>query len=321
MNRSFGNMPSVTFAWRIVRAMSASLVTVSVVDRADVATCTRMHNDRANSNIVMAQRAYRARLVHWLPMPDLYEIDAEFYDLIHDDHNDDTGLWLSFAGRTDLPVLEIGTGSGRIALELARRGHRVVGIDPSNAMLSLARQAAEEEAVDVSFIEGGSLDLALEQDHYGLIIIPADVFLYCSDGHEQIATLGALGKALAFNGVLAVDLPGPAQWLDDTTNGQPLLVFSGELEDGTHLDTWHVHEDDLAYQVRTLRVMYDLLGSDGILRRRQSEHLLRYVYRFEIEYLLKFADLALTDVYGDYELGPLTNESERMIVIARRTSG
>ena len=37
--------------------------------------------------------------------------------------------------------------------------------------------------------------------------------------------------------------------------------------------------------------------------------------------MLRFADLALTDVYGDYELGPLTNESERMIVIARRTTG
>lgn len=254
-------------------------------------------------------------------MPDLYEIDAEFYDLIHEGHDDDAGLWLSFAGRTDLPVLEIGTGSGRIALELARHGHKVVGIDPSGAMLRLARQAAEEEAVDVSFIEGTTLDLALEKDHYGLIVIPADVFLYCNDGHEQIATLGMLGEALAFNGVLAIDLPGPAQWLDDTTNGQPLLVFSGELEDGTHLDAWHVHEDDLALQVRTLRVMYDLLGEDGILRRRQSEHLLRYVYRFEIEYLLRFAGLALTDVYGDYELGPLTNESERMIVIARRTTG
>lgn len=254
-------------------------------------------------------------------MADLYALDAEFYDLIHDEHQDDTGLWLSFAGRTDLPVLEVGTGSGRIALQLARRGHKVVGIDPSNAMLRLARQAAEEEAVDIEYIEGTALDLALEPDHYGLVVIPADVFLYCEDGHEQLATLGVLAKALAFNGVLAVDLPGPALWLDASTNGQPLLVFSGELEDGTHLDTWHIVEDDLALQVRTLRVMYDLLGPDGILRRRQSEHLLRYVYRYEIEYLLRFAGLALTDVYGDYELGPLTNESERMIVIARRTSG
>lgn len=254
-------------------------------------------------------------------MPDLYGTDAEFYDLIHESHMDDAGLWLSFAGRTDRPVLEVGTGTGRIALELARRGHQVVGIDPSPAMLARARTAAEDEALYVQFIEGRAIDLALEEGHYGLIVIPADVFLYCADGEEQVATLGVLGRALAFNGILAVDLPGPALWLDDATNGQPVLVYSGELEDGTHLDTWHVHEDDLALQTRTLRVIYDLLGRDGTLRRRQSEHLLRYVYRFEAEYLAHLAGLQVTDVYGDYELGPLHGGSERMIVICRRTGG
>ncbi len=254
-------------------------------------------------------------------MSDLYTTDAEFYDLIHESHMDDTGLWLSFAGRTDRPVLEVGTGTGRIALELARRGHDVVGIDPSPAMLRIARRVAEDEALDVTFIEGRAVDLALEEGHYGLIVIPADVFLYCADGEEQVATLGVLAKALAFNGVLAIDLPGPALWLDDSANGQPLLVFSGELEDGTHLDTWHVHEDDLAMQTRTLRVMYDLLGRDGILRRRQSEHVLRYVYRFEAEYLAHLAGLQVTDVYGDYELGPLDGGSERMVVVCRGITG
>ena len=45
------------------------------------------------------------------------------------------------------------------------------------------------------------------------------------------------------------------------------------------------------------------------------------VARFEIEYLLQLSGLRLTDIYGDYELGPLTNESARMIVVGRRTQG
>jgi len=45
------------------------------------------------------------------------------------------------------------------------------------------------------------------------------------------------------------------------------------------------------------------------------------VYRFELEYLLDDSGLALSDVYGDYDLGPLTNDSERMIAIARRRDG
>lgn len=254
-------------------------------------------------------------------MPDAYATDARFYDAIHGDQRDDVGLWLSYAGRTDRPVLDVGCGTGRIALELSRAGHEVVGIDPSAAMLGVARQRAEDDALEVEFIEGRVIDLALEEGHYGLALLPADVFLYCADAEEQVATLALLGRCLQFNGLLAIDLPGPALWLDPATNGQPVLTFSGETEAGEQFDAWQVHEDDLALQTRWLRVSYEQCGKDGSLRRWQSEHQLRYVYRFEMEYLLRLGGLAQSDIYGDYDLGPLTNESERMIVIARRVQG
>ena len=158
---------------------------------------------------------------------DPYAIDARFYDAIHDGHREDVGLWLSFAGRTDRPVLEVGTGTGRIAVELARAGHTVVAIDASAAMLERARRRNDEFGLDVEFVEGRLTDLALEREKYGLAILPADVFLYCADGEEQLAWLRALADALHFNGLLALDVPGPALWLDPTTNGQPLLTFSG----------------------------------------------------------------------------------------------
>lgn len=254
-------------------------------------------------------------------MPDHYEIDARYYDLITPAQADDVGLWLSYAGRTDRAVLEVGTGTGRIALALARAGHEVTAIDPSPAMLAVARRKAESDALDVTFIEGRAEDLALEQGHYGLAILPADVFLYCEDGEEQMALLRALGKSLHFNGLLAVDVPGPMMWLDAATNGQPLLVHSTSLEDGSSLDVWQTHEDDLAAQTRDLLVTYDTTARDGTVRRQRSEHRLRYVYPFEVEYLLHLAGLALLERYGDYELGPLTNESERMIAIGRRSEG
>lgn len=252
---------------------------------------------------------------------DAYATDARYYDAIHGERRDDSGLWLSFAGRTDQPVLEVGCGTGRIALELARAGHGVTGIDPSPAMLARARQRAGDEAIDVTLIEGKVLDLAPEADRYGFVLLPADVFLYCEDGEEQVATLGWLAGALRFNGTLALDLPGPAQQLDPASNGQVLLTFSGQTEDGERFDAYQVHEDDLAAQTRWLRVTYERVGAEGTVRRAHSEHHLRYVYRFEAEYLLTLAGLSVVDVYGDYELGPLTNDSERMIFIARRMHG
>ena len=251
-------------------------------------------------------------------MPDPYAVDAQFYDLIHGSGGDDIGLWLSFAGRTDRPVLEVGTGTGRIALELARAGHAVVGVDPSGPMLTIARGRAEDDALDVQFIEGAVGDLALEPGHYGFVLVPADVFLYCADGEAQLAMLRALRTCLTYNGTLAIDLPGPALWLDSTTNGQALLVHSIEEEDGTLLDVWQLHEDDLGMQTRTLRVAYERTAPDGSVRRWLSAHQLRYPYRFEMEYLLALGGLALQGVYGDYDLGELTNDSERMIAIATR---
>lgn len=255
-------------------------------------------------------------------MADPYATDAQFYDLVHEGQpGDDTGLWLSFAGRTDRPVLEVGTGTGRIAIALALAGHTVAAVDPSAAMLDIARRKAADHDADIEFIQGRVTELALDGGRYGFVVVPADVFLHCESGEEQVVVLHLLAEALTFNGVLAVDLPGPALWLDPTTNGEALLVHTGFTADGERLDTWQLHEDDLAGQVRTLRVTYERTGADGLVRRSVSEHHLRYVYRFEIEYLLHLAGLALVDVYGDYELGALTNDSERMIVLARRREG
>lgn len=252
-------------------------------------------------------------------MLDFYATDAAYYDLIHDNLDGDVGLWLSFAARTERPVLEVGAGTGRIAVQLAQAGHTVVGIDPSPAMLERGRQRADELAIDVTFIEGKVPEVTLGAGYYGLVIVPADVFLYCAHRDEQVATLAALGECLHESGIIALDLPGPALWLDPDSNGQPQLVYSGTTPEGEPFDAWQLHEDDLAEQLRVLRVTYERTGSDGIVRRSQSEHRLHYVYPNECRYLLEQAGLFLLDLYGDYDLGPLTNDSERMIVIAGRS--
>lgn len=251
-------------------------------------------------------------------MLDPYAVDAAFYDALHADFRDDVGLWLSFAGRTDRPVLEIGCGTGRIATELAKAGHAVTGIDISPSMLARARARADEAGLEVEWIERSLLDVAFEEGRFGFVLVPQDVFLYCRDTDEQLAWLQAIAECLHFSGTVAIDLPGPALWLDPSSNGAPLLVYSGETDEGTPFDAWHVHEDDLALQERWLRVTYETTDETGLVRRRHSEHQLRYVYRFEMEHLLSLAGLTLADVFGDYDLGPLTNESERMVVIARR---
>lgn len=254
-------------------------------------------------------------------MDDHYAIDAAYYDLIHDEADDDIGLWLSFAGRTTLPVLEVGAGSGRISIALARAGHTVTALDPSPSMLQLANQRALAAGVQLQTVASTLPSAPLAPSRYGIVLFPADVFLYAADAAEQLALLDAAARLADFSGLVILDLPGPALGLDPTTNGEPVLAWAGTMPGGDELEVWHVHEDDLAAQSRVLRVRYERTDSRGSLRRQTSVHALRYVYPAEAEHLLVRAGLQVTDVFGDYELGPLGNESSRMIVCARRTAG
>lgn len=65
-------------------------------------------------------------------------------------------------------------------------------------------------------------------------------------------------------------------------------------------------------------MIYERSGADGIVRRAVARHRLRYVTRPELDLLLDAAGLRALHVRGSYGPGPLTNGSERMIVIAER---
>src|SRR5215813_7495487 len=65
-----------------------------------------------------------------------------------------------FAFNTSLKVLDIGCGTGRHAIELARRGYTVTGVDLSPAQLDRAKQKATAAGVSVSFVERDARELS-----------------------------------------------------------------------------------------------------------------------------------------------------------------
>ncbi|MCY3506586.1 MAG: class I SAM-dependent methyltransferase [Chloroflexi bacterium] len=251
---------------------------------------------------------------------DPYAIDAAFYDAIHGDGGDDLDFWLPLGAEHGSPVLEVGAGTGRIALPLARAGHAVTALDPSPAMLAIARQRAGAEGLAVSFVEGRLPGAVLPPAAFATIILPNDVFLACASGDEQAAALRAAATALAPGGRLALDVAGPGHWLDPDGNGEPILAWSGAVG-GERLEVWHVRHDDLATQTRRLRIRYEVTAADGQVRYVQSEHVLRYVTLPELTSMLDAAGLRVLDTWGDYLLGALTNASERLIVTAELVEG
>jgi SAM-dependent methyltransferase len=100
-------------------------------------------------------------------------------------------------------VLDAGCGTGRVAVELARLGHRVVGVDLDASMLDEARAASAAAAVDVRWLHGDLLELPhlVPEAHFDLVAAPGNVLVFLTPGTEP-DVVTALADALRPGGLL-----------------------------------------------------------------------------------------------------------------------
>jgi SAM-dependent methyltransferase len=98
-------------------------------------------------------------------------------------------------------LLDVGAGPGRHAIELAKRGMRVVGVDSSSKFMNIARQDAAEAGVEVSFFEMDACDLPFEDEFDAVISICEGAF---GLGLEDLRILRGIARAMKPGGHAAV---------------------------------------------------------------------------------------------------------------------
>lgn len=248
---------------------------------------------------------------------DAYDTIARFYDRTLAGFDEDIDLYEAFARRSDAPVLELGVGTGRVALALARRGLRVVGVDRSVAMLAIARQAQAAAGLKNLTLDEGDMRAPGLEGRFGLILCARDSFLHLADTEDQLATLRAARALLAPGGRLVIDLPGPAgDWGGWASGAQPLALDWSEATDTGRVSRYTTYRADAAAQTRDVTDIFEELALDGSVRRFVAEYRLRFVFPAEMALLLRLTGLRLDGHYGDYDLAPFAAGSERMIVVA-----
>lgn len=124
-------------------------------------------------------------------------------------------------------VLDAGCGTGRVAVELARRGHRVVGADNDGSMLAVARTHAGVRWVDADL---ATLDLG---ERFDLVVAAGNVVVFLEPGTEQ-AVLGRLAAHLVPGGLLV------SGWRTDrmTREAYEELARGAGLEPVARWATW-----------------------------------------------------------------------------------
>lgn len=251
-----------------------------------------------------------------------YDRFAPFYDLEFADYADDLPLYRAFAAHSGGPILELGCGSGRALVPLARDGYAITGVDLSPAMLALARAFAAREGVAgrVTLREDDIRTLAtLDGARFGLAFSAINSFLHLETQADQRAALAAVARHLRPGGLLIVDLFPPHPEILAEYDGR--LIHAATYHDpqtGERIDKFSASALDSAEQRIETTFFYDRLRRDGTLARTAATFALRYLARFEFQLLLDQAGFAEINFYGSYDLDPFTAASERMIAVASR---
>jgi SAM-dependent methyltransferase len=250
---------------------------------------------------------------------------AAIYDAIYADR-DDAGFWQAMVAAAGAgPILELGCGTGRVLLPLARAGFEITGLDLSPQMLERCRAKLEAEppevrervrllAADMTSFDAGR--------RFAAILSPFAGFQQLLTVEQQLACLDHCRSHLLPHGRLVLDVPNPdpapPSFAQDGQGDGEATAELVEWTNGRRIRWWMTVVDyDRSQQCNKCEVTYEIVEADGATRRIAETILLRYVFRYELEHLLVRAGFRIVALYGDYDRSPFADGSPALIVVAQ----
>jgi SAM-dependent methyltransferase len=133
-----------------------------------------------------------------------------WHDLECGSYTEDIALWHELARNTGGPVLDVGAGTGRVSLELARAGHEVVALDLDPELLDALRERAGTLPVQTVAADARAFDLGRR---FPLILAPMQTVQLLEGAHD--AFVERVAAHLAPGGVFAAALANPPEYEGD----------------------------------------------------------------------------------------------------------
>ena len=244
-----------------------------------------------------------------------YRLAAKFYDLFGS--KDDLEFYRELAVRSGKNALELGVGTARVAIPLARAGIRVVGLENSEYMLEVAREklARESEAVRnrVTLKRGDMRNLQLEQT-FSLIYIPASTFDHCVTAQDRERCLSGIHNHLEEKGKFAFDIeqvtpekPETSWWIDRK-----------EMNNGATVVRTIFTRRDLAKRICNLDLFFDVYRNGKLVERYHEYGEVAILFKDEVENLLEQAGFKVEAVYGDFDKSEFRRDSPRVVFVTSK---
>lgn len=247
--------------------------------------------------------------------------DAVLYDYEYRRRRADVTFYRQLARRLPpgAPILDLGAGTGRLAIPLARDGHPVVAVDQAPAMLDRLRQRLAGSpapiAARVEPVVGDLRTFDLGRRRFPLAIAAFNVVEHLYTRVELAAFLARVAAHLEPDGTLAFDVQMPdLAWLirdperrwartrfTHPTTGRPVIYSTN-------------HDYDPVTQIALIRIYYEPVegGPPRVVKLSQ-----RKFFPAELEALVAAAGFRMVERYGDFDGAPLDGAAMSQVLVCR----
>ncbi len=245
-----------------------------------------------------------------------YREGAEkYYDLFG--AKADAPFYISLAHRYGDKALELGVGTARLAIQLARDGVETWGIDNALHMLKAAEANLARESHEVR----NRLHLKLADvrdfnlgERFGLVYFPSFSFDHLIDRKDQVAALRAIRGHLSPDSVYAFDLA----YVPEIKADSGWFVQRRPLEEHRMVIRTGFHRTDPEKRIMSMDLWYELY-EEGRMTERYHEGGEVYIHTPDgIKHLLKETGYKIISWYGGHEEQEFTENSEMMVIVARQ---
>jgi len=211
-----------------------------------------------------------------------------------------------------LSILDLGCGTGRHSIELTRRGYTVTGLDLSQSMLDQAKRKADQEKLNVRFVQGDARNLSF-QDEFDLVIMLCEgSFSLMETDEMNYQILKQIRKALKAGGKL----------IFTTLNGLFPLFHSLADFYKSHHQEGNSKDTQPTFDIMTFREHSIVEFTDDLSKSHSIPTTTRYYIPPEIAWLLRSTGFETVEIFGA-KLGaysrndPLTPNDFEMLIIAQ----
>lgn len=202
-------------------------------------------------------------------------------------------------------ILDLCCGIGRHILPLVKAGYRVIGVDASPRLLQVANRRAEEEGLEVEFIQGDMRELPF-QDKFDVVLNLWNSFGYLENDEEHVKALKSIAGALKPGGRLCLDVLNRDWVVRNFQAGDEHREIGGIVE-------INYYRFDSASGRDIIKTKYIING-----KVREFTHSCRIYTMQELHMLLDMVGLKVCQAYGGFDLRPVSLSGKQLLVIAEK---